>query len=242
MAMETGGSAGTCGVGANYLAVCDAARGAGAEDAVRAARGVRSVLSRARDLFTFEYDSPSPGEPRTSLMLVAPVAGNSGAAVVAHLDVSERRAAQVVLQESEERFRGIFHRAPIGILRLDLGGRIIDANPAVGAIAGRTPAALRGRHISTLWHPLDSEVAARELAQLLTSGRSEQGRARRYIRADGCSVPVSEAAAVVVDPRGRPQAIVFTVEDVSGRSVAAPAPRPVGATTEAALRQPATTG
>jgi two-component system CheB/CheR fusion protein len=82
-------------VGVNYLAVCDATRGAGAEDAVRAARGVRSVLSRARDLFTVEYDCPSADGGQTSLMLVAPVAGNSGAAVVAHLDVSDRRAAPV---------------------------------------------------------------------------------------------------------------------------------------------------
>ena len=43
-------------------------------------------------------------------------------------DVTAQVLAERHLAESEERFRSIFDQAPLGILRLDAQGRIVDAN------------------------------------------------------------------------------------------------------------------
>src|SRR4051794_16685425 len=51
------------------------------------------------------------------------------------------------LSESEELWRSIFENAPIGMARIDMRGRIIQANRALGALLGRTAGDLRRREL-----------------------------------------------------------------------------------------------
>jgi EAL domain-containing protein (putative c-di-GMP-specific phosphodiesterase class I) len=77
-ALDNGANASSCGVGVDYLAVCENARGVGAEDASLAARGLRAVLAGDRDAFTLEYDCDSPIQRRRFLMTASPVASGAG--------------------------------------------------------------------------------------------------------------------------------------------------------------------
>ena len=53
-------------------------------------------------------------------------------------DITERRQAEKLLQESEKRYRSIFENATIGIFQATLDGKFMTANPALAQILGYT--------------------------------------------------------------------------------------------------------
>jgi len=96
------------GIGANYLDICDCARGEDAAEAQQAAAGIRSVLDGAQKDFSIEYPCHSPTEQRWFLMTATPLAGDRPhGAVVMHLNIIERKRAEEALRESEARFRAL---------------------------------------------------------------------------------------------------------------------------------------
>ncbi|GAC1445311.1 MAG: hypothetical protein NVSMB55_25710 [Mycobacteriales bacterium] len=82
-----GGDDLSCGVGANYLAVCEAAIGERRGGAARVVDGVRAVLSGAAARFDFTYPCHSPREERWFALCVIPTANASGA-VLRHRDIT----------------------------------------------------------------------------------------------------------------------------------------------------------
>lgn len=77
-----------------------------------------------------------------------------GVMVVA-LDSTERKAAEAALRESEERFRGTFDNAGVGVAHMGADGRILRINFRFCRILGYEPQALIGRALHELVHPAD---------------------------------------------------------------------------------------
>ena len=85
----------SCGLGTNYLQICDGAQGDDANAARQSAAGILSVLKGSVKSFSFEYACHSPTEQRWYMMTVTPLAdGAPNGAVVMHVNVSDRKRAE----------------------------------------------------------------------------------------------------------------------------------------------------
>ena len=92
------GDLGCCGVGANYLAVCDRAATEGLADAAAAARGIREVLSGARELYEQDYDCSTSWRDHWAIMRVTPLPPEVGGAVVMHTPITELKRTTAQLE------------------------------------------------------------------------------------------------------------------------------------------------
>ena len=68
------------------------------------------------------------------------------------LEVQERRETEVLLRESEERYRFLFDHAPIGIITIDTEGRIREFNEKFLEILG-SPYREASKSINVLTFP-----------------------------------------------------------------------------------------
>jgi len=90
-------------IGCNYLEICDRARDHDSFGARQAAAGIRSVLDGAAKSFSIEYPCQSPTAQRWFLMTVTPLAGDPpNGAVVMHLDITERKDAELQLAQTHK--------------------------------------------------------------------------------------------------------------------------------------------
>jgi diguanylate cyclase (GGDEF)-like protein/PAS domain S-box-containing protein len=103
-------------------------------------------------------------------------------------DVSQLRHAQEQLRRSEERFRGAFENAPIGILLLDAEGHVFQANRFATELLHYPTDALNGVHISRLV-PTDERGDLKEQLERLLRAREPTFRSeRRMLCADGLEI------------------------------------------------------
>jgi PAS domain S-box-containing protein len=86
------------GVGQNYFEVCDNAIGNWSEKAQEVSLGIHRVLDGETDVFTMEYPCHSPSVQRWFLLRVVPVReGSAEGAVIMHVDITERKLAELAL-------------------------------------------------------------------------------------------------------------------------------------------------
>ena len=125
-------------LGENYLAVCDQATGENTAEAASFAAGLRSVVRGKRAKFGLEYPCHAPGDYRWFVARVTRLPGAGPAhAVVAHENITERKRAEELLRDSEERYRGLFEVESDALFLVDREtGRFIDANPAAEKMYG----------------------------------------------------------------------------------------------------------
>jgi diguanylate cyclase (GGDEF)-like protein/PAS domain S-box-containing protein len=124
------------------------------------------------------------------------------ASMIVH-DISDRKLAESMLRESEQRFRLLYENAPIAIGHIDLDGNWTYVNRAFAAIAGYTPQELIGRNNLELATP-DERERSRQLTEQLLAGTIEIQRDRRLLRKDGSTRWIRMTAKMLRDDAGQP--------------------------------------
>lgn len=128
--------------------------------------------------------------------------------------VAERTAS---LARSEQRFRGVFDRAGIGIAIGTMDGRIEACNPAFAAMLGRDAQALTGVDFLDIVHPEDREHSAREFEKLRLQQIPALEVENRFVRADGVAVLAHRHVTLLRDEHGNPGGAIVLATDLSER-------------------------
>ena len=132
-------------------------------------------------------------------------------------DISARKRFEEELLTSEERFRGIFENAPIGISISDIGGNFVQCNPAYERILGYSAEELRNAPFATIVHPDDRPANLAEVKRLVGQEVPFFEIANRSVHKSGRSVWVHKFVLLLRDRLGTPVNIVALVTDMTER-------------------------
>ncbi len=148
-------------------------------------------------------------------------AGGGVEAIITHLvDVTEQRAGESRLRDSEARLRTIFEEAPIGMALIAPAGELLQVNRALAAMLGHTAAGLERMSVPEIIHPDDLAATRRDVEAALAGGpRTIRGESR-YLRPDGAIVWGAYQSSLVHDGTGVPRYFVSQVVDVTERKLA----------------------
>jgi two-component system, sensor histidine kinase and response regulator len=167
----------------------------------------REVVGRRKDGFTFPLD--------LAVNMFRLGQGRYFTGIVR--DITERKRAEEALRESEERFRGTFENAAVGIAHEDLAGRFMRFNKRFCEILGYSPSELVGKTLSEVTYPED---LADDLAKFDALTRGESSRyamEKRFIRKDGALVWAHVTVSLQVEAPGKPNYCIKIIQDVSDR-------------------------
>ncbi len=141
--------------------------------------------------------------------------GRASRVVGTHVDITERKHMEILLRDSEAKYRLLFDNAGDAIFIHDLQGRIMEANSMAQERLGYTRDELISRDFSQIEAEEEAPRNEGRMDRILKDGFLEFRTVHR--RRDGGLIP-TEANARLIEWEGRP-AILSTCRDISGKLV-----------------------
>jgi PAS domain S-box-containing protein len=134
-------------------------------------------------------------------------------------DITEQIQAQEAVRLSEERYRALVQHAPIGIISIDPGGNIIDANPVMISILG-SPSLEATLTINVLtFPPLINAGISRDIRQCIVSGQGGLFE-HSYTTKWGKNVDLRYIVNPIFDKTGHVSRVLAVVENYTDRKMA----------------------
>lgn len=128
-------------------------------------------------------------------------------------DITARKESEEALRKSEHHHRTIFENSPLGILRTDTMGTIIDCNSKLCSILDKGKGELIGYNLRTSGNETFSQALITALR-----GKSASFEGSFSVSPSDLPRPLSFAFNPVL-PGGSPTEVVATVEDITARKV-----------------------
>lgn len=149
-------------VGVNYLDVCRRSSEAGDKDAAEVLEKLQDLLAGRIDRCVIEYPCHSPDRERWYLMHAQRLIHGSCGAILSHVDITERKHAEVAVRESEERFRLMADGLPLIVWLHDKQGHLDFVNQTFCDYFGVKREEMKEGRWRVLIHPDDGENYANE--------------------------------------------------------------------------------
>ena len=192
------------------------------DSALSRSRGVRSIIAvpllhggKAVGLLLLYGDEAGAfGERDVTMMELLSVVLS---AAMAHAAEFEAKRDQV---EALARFEATFAGAQVGMLLMDLDGKIIDSNPAIQELLGHSHGELVGRRTSEFVHPDDRHEARAAYVRMIADGESSLRMQHRFVGRDGEVLWVDASASLVRDSDGHKSFAVGMMQDITQREEA----------------------
>lgn len=134
------------------------------------------------------------------------------------LDVTERRAAERRLKESEERYRLLFERNLAGVYRSTFDGRLLECNPALARILGYD--SVEELLATPTWELYFDRTERERLIETLPENEVRTNLEIRMRKKDGSPVWLLQNDMAVYDTRHRVECMEGTIIDITDRKAA----------------------
>ncbi len=135
-------------------------------------------------------------------------------------DISDRKRAEELLCQSEERYRSIFDQAAVGFVNANFKGELLDVNPYACQMLGYSRAELLQKTVLDITHPEDKERFPPAQKSLFANDCPYIVQEKRYVRKDGNSFWARTCVSVVRDQAGRAKHDIAVIQDISDRKSA----------------------
>ena len=132
--------------------------------------------------------------------------------------MAERQKAEVALRQAEEKYRGIFEEAIVGIFQSNADGRVLSCNPAMARMCGyESPNQLVADLTDLERQGYVDPERRKDFKRIMADKGLVEGFEYEAWRKDGQRVWFSENARAVRDASGNTVLFVGTVEDITER-------------------------
>ena len=132
-------------------------------------------------------------------------------------DITDRKRAEEVIKESEEKYRLLFENASEGILHVDIQGNIIDANPMVLKIAGCKRKDIVGKNFMNLASSFGLNSKEMRLAFKESFSKGSKKDIEWKIKNKKGKVLTVSAHPAVVKKDGEVVGLNYIIEDITTR-------------------------
>ena len=130
-------------------------------------------------------------------------------------DISALKRAEAALREKDEKLRGLYDLAPLGIAMSDMNGHFVDFNEAFRNICGYSTQELKALDYWALTPPRYAAQEAARLEEIQRTGHFGPYE-KEYLRKDGCLIPISLNGVMITGSDGQ-RYIWVVAEDLTKR-------------------------
>jgi len=154
-----------------------------------------------------------------------PIRGHDGelvAGLIVFQDITERKAADEALRESEERFRRVAELTGQLLYGWDFASGAVHWSGRLQEITGHAPEEMNARGLAGWQECVHPEDVGHAMAELDVAIRDRRTRhcEYRFRKADGTYMHVSDEGACLYDDAGRAQRMLGVIKDVTERKQA----------------------
>ncbi|MGF1491952.1 MAG: PAS domain S-box protein [Microcoleaceae cyanobacterium] len=128
-----------------------------------------------------------------------------------------REQAELALQESEMRFKDLFHLAPIGMAEVSLDGCFLEVNDSFCEFTGYSRPELMRLGFHEITHPDDLQVSLKKFNQLAHQEFDRYQLEKRYVRKDGAKAYGIVNCYLRLNSDGEPRSIISQIQDITER-------------------------
>jgi PAS domain S-box-containing protein len=190
------------------------------EDQSRTSNAVRDAAAKGTELYVEYRMCETYGVNRWLMSRGQPLKNEKGIVdryIGVVIDITERKATEEALLQSEERFRNVFERTALGIAIGDMEGRVIECNLALERMLQYSKDELRGKLFSDFTHPSDVKLVPFLIKGLKDGNHCNYAVEKRYIRKDGEVIWVNLSGSLIFDSNNEPLICIATIEDITER-------------------------
>jgi PAS domain S-box-containing protein len=190
------------------------------DDRDRVADGFQHVLDSGNDFYEVEYRIIRPDHQVRWIFRRGRIVRDARGKPIRYsgvdIDITERKAAEAALAESEQRYRALVDNASDIVATMDLDMRVTSANPAIERILGYEPSEVVGTLLSR-YVPTDQMPKHKDMLQRKFEGAEATRYETDLLRKDGQRCTVEVNSKLVLDPLGQPLGVHSIARDITER-------------------------
>ncbi len=143
--------------------------------------------------------------------------GRTARTIGTHTDIDRQKTLELALSESDQRFRGAFETAAVGMALVGLQGEWLEVNQALLDMLQYEEDELLALTFQDITHPDDLELDLEHLAALTAGKIASYQMEKRYFCKDGSIIWAVLSVSMVRDAQGQPLHYVSQIDNITER-------------------------